>query len=523
MQPNRPTRLVTLGISTWLFAGAAWAQPAPKHASPNRPASSQPAPLRDAEDAPTPSKGKKDPWALAAKATELFGQGEYAKAEAILLEQLELQPDNFVVHYNLACARSMQGDAAGAMTRLKRAIELGFSDLRHLEKDPTLRAVRTLPEYAKIVEGWDKILEASRDANVGQAKTIFKRGYSDSRDEALRLVYLSAFDEKSVAQVRAEVSRLAAWANREVMPGALDAQEIAKDAWVVVILPNKGDFTKWAIASFGESAIRTTSAIGGSYQNDQKRLVSMDLGSTLRHEFFHVLHWRDMTRRGQQHAIWIMEGLCSLVEDYDLGNDGSLTPATSWRTNTVKRLASMAKLMPIEDLAKMPQSKFTGARPLANYALARSVFLYLYQEGKLKDWYHVYTTDRDAGYRADATGIKAMEAVFEKSIADINKDFRAWVKALPAVAEEIQRGMASLGIEVETGDGDGLVVTGGPRRPGLELRPGDVITAIDGKPVREMAELVRVLGGYEPDANVAISYRRGRLHKETTITLVTKR
>lgn len=182
----------------------------------------------------------------------------------MLLEQLELQPDNFVVHYNLACARSMQGDAAGAMTRLKRAIELGFSDLRHLEKDPTLRAVRQLPEYADLVAGWNRVLDGSCDANLAQAKTIFKKGYRETRDETLRLAYLSAFDDKSAQQVRDEVTRLAAWADREVMPGATDEQALAKDAWVVVVLPTRGDFTKWAVSVFGEGAIRTTSAIGGS-------------------------------------------------------------------------------------------------------------------------------------------------------------------------------------------------------------------------------------------------------------------
>lgn len=463
-----------------------------------------------------------DPYELGAQAMRLFEQGEYAAAEGVLLRQLDLQPTNFVVHYNLACCRSMLGDAEGGLARLDKAIELGFVDLRHLKTDPTLRAVRATPRYAELEKRWPEILDAARDDNVERTRKIFRKGYADSRDERLRLVYLSAFDEQSGRQVREEVARLAAWAESSVMPGILDEKEVALDAWVVVVLPTKPDFTRWAVSVFGAGAVQATSAIGGSYQHDNKRLVSMDLGPTLRHEFFHVLHWRDMTRRGQMHAIWIMEGLCSLVEDYDNAGD-SIDPASSWRTNAVKRLASTGRLAGIDEIAALTQAKFTGSRPLANYAIARTFFLYLSRRDKLRDWYRVYTTDHERGYDADASGVRAVEAVLEKPIAQVNRDFRAWVKEQPAVPEEIQRGMASLGVEVEAGSGDGPVIVATGRVAADGLRKGDILTAIDGKPVRDLAELVRILSGYRPGERVEVSVRRGKLHQDATVELTAKR
>ena len=58
--------------------------------------------------------------------------------------------------------------------------------------------------------------------------------------------------------------------------------------------------------------------------------------------------------------------------------------------------------------------------------------------------------------------------------------------------------------------------------PKIDLRKVDIITAIDGKPVRDIAELVRVLGGYVPGQPVELTYRRGKIQGTTTITLVPK-
>jgi S1-C subfamily serine protease len=137
--------------------------------------------------------------------------------------------------------------------------------------------------------------------------------------------------------------------------------------------------------------------------------------------------------------------------------------------------------------------------------------------GKLKEWYTEYTST----YREDPTGIKAMERVLGRTIKDINKDYKAWVRALPEVPEQITRGMASLGLEIEAGSGEGPVVAslGRGRR---DLKLGDIITSIDNRPTRDIAELVRVLGSCKPGQTVEVGFRRGKIYGTVMVELVAK-
>ena len=477
-------------------------------------------PSAKARKEPTGKDASEKAAELASESTKAFLAGDLAKAEELLKQQLKLQPKNFVVFYNLACCRAMQHDVAGGCDYLTKAIENGFCDLRQLERDHTLDPLRGEQRFRDILNNWPAILEARREANLKGTEDLFKRGYANSRDERLKLAYRSAFDENSSTAAKAELTKLAEWGDANLIPGLLDKGQMERDAWVVVVLPNRQDFMKWVVAAYGPEAVGQLSMIAGAYEHDQKRLVSMDLGATLRHEFFHVLHWRDMTRRGQMHPIWIMEGLCSLVEDYDTDKDGNLHPSPSWRSNIVKRLEKLGKLSPIEDVAKLSPLGFSGTRPLANYAQSRTFFLYLCDQGKLKDWYVEYT----GNYREDPSGVKAIEKTLGKPIKDVNKDYRAWVRALAMVPEEIKPGMASLGLEIDAGNGEGPVVMGldrrGQGRPDLKL--SDIITSIDHRATRDIAELVRVLSAYKPGDTVEVGYRRGKLYQTTSVTLVAR-
>lgn len=466
--------------------------------------------------APGPSAAE-----LHAETGRAFGRGDYAAAEAALRRLAEIEPDNFVVHYNLACALAMQGDAAGAGESLKRAVEKGFVDYYHLTRDGHLARAREGEAYRALVEHWPRILEAHLEANLELARTFFGPKLSVTREERLRVAYASAFDPGSFESARAELERLYDWGIAEVFTDLADESKAPYDAWVVVVLPDRRGFLKWAVAEYGQSAVTGLSGIGGAYDHDAKRLVAQDLGGTLRHEFFHILHWRSATRLGQAHPVWIQEGLCSLVEDFEVGGDGSLRPTPSWRTNTVKRLLSAGKLPRIEQLASMPRERFTGVRPLSNYAQARAVFLYLWERGKLGAWYRAYTE----GYREDPTGVAALVEVLGMSAAEIEEDYRGWVRALPEVAEQIRPGMAGLGAEVDAGAGDGPVIASLDRRSPARaagLRAGDVITSIDGKPTRDLNELVRVLGEYEVGDEVEVGYRRRARHGVATVTLTTR-
>jgi len=473
---------------------------------------------------------------------------DYPAAERLLKEQLALE-ETFITLYNLACVRALQGDAKDAYTFLERSIDKGFITRSEMEADPMLESVRLLPEYKALLDRWAAKIDAHKERGLRLAREQFPDAKQSAIDEHLRLTYANAFHENSFEAARAELTKLSAWAEESVFPDLFEPQTSRDDAWVVVILPSQKDFKTWAVRMFGPEIMQGFSTVGGSYSNDEKRLVAQDLGPTLRHEFFHVLHWRSMTRLNQRHPTWVQEGLCSLVEDYDV-IDGKLSPSTSWRTNTVQRMKSANVLLPIRQLVTRTSDHFRGQRRMGMYAQSRAVFLYLWQKGKLKDWYARYTRE----YAEDPSGLLSLERTVGMKAEEFDKDFRKWAATLEMVPEEMKPGMATLGVEVDTGTGEGPVVLSFQKRPpspaqgpivrkpesspsgskpapnsanptGNEdnkadrLQPGDVITSINGQPVRDLPELLRRMGQLKPGQVVPITIRRVKLIKTIDTTL----
>lgn len=444
---------------------------------------------------------------------------DYAKAERILLKLADLQPDNFVPQYNLACAQALQGKTDAGALSLVKAVERGFSDIRYLRDDTSLNAVRSNPVYVRLIEQWPDILVQRRDADIQFNSQLFADKYTNTEIPELRVIVRSAFSEQATAGAIEQIRSVAKWADT-VMPGTLDPGLLEEDPWIVVVLPNRTDFTRWVRIVYGQDAINGTSMIGGAYQHDLRRLVSIDLASTLRHEFMHVLHWRAMSRLGQRHPIWIMEGLAALPEDCNLGADGMLVPTTSWRTNTIKNMDRVNAIAPLKTLASMPQSRFGGTRPLANYAQSRAFFLYLSERGRLGQWFRAYTKDFDS----DPTGVDAAAASLNLTVHDLERDFRMWIRSLEPVPSDFADGMPSLGAKIEAGSGDGPVVRSQRRIPASDgsdgLRLGDVIMSVNNRPTPEMAELVRVLSQLKVGDEVEVEIRRGKLNLTPKMKLI---
>lgn len=485
----------------------------------------QPAPT----PAPTPTQSGESTYEramrLQSRAFAALNASAYDEAIKALNEQATLQPSNHVVYYNLACAHARAGNRADAIANLRRSIELGFIDRRQLTTDPDLEAIRTEPDYRAIVDNWSAIVKARAEANLERTREIYGPGYIYEIDEARRLMFATAHDQQSLDIARKELAMLWDWGLAEVFldlrADAASTPEAARpeDPWVTVILPDRADFEKWMFATYGPAARNNFSGIGGAYDHDRKQLVAQDLGGTLRHEFFHVLHWRSTTRARQMHPIWVQEGLCSLVEDYDVVNQ-RVVPVPSWRTNTVKRLLSGGRLTPIKELASIPRELFgAGGRTMARYAESRAFFLFLYQQNALGAWYAHFL----AHYNEDPTGYGSILATLATDDAGLERRYRAWVKDLPSIPEAGGReGRAGLGVDIDMGSGDGPVVTAVVSRTARQsaLRAGDVIYAVNGRPTREVMELVRVLGSYAPGERVTLSLRRGSRHLTTDIPLV---
>jgi hypothetical protein len=469
---------------------------------------------------------------LGREARRAGASGDLARARTLFRSQIELAPGDFQARYNLARVEAALGDPAEGLAQLRAATEHGFDDLRRLRRDPMMASVRALEGGAALEASWGETLAAQLERNLAASARFAPEGSRIVRDPDLRIAILTSWDPRIVAQAREELTTLAAWAEGGVFPGLSDVKERELDPWVVVVLPDKAGFERWQTWYFGGRPMGAGSyaSVGGAYDQDTKRLVARDLGSTLRHEFMHVLHWRACSRVGQSHPVWLQEGLCSLVEDYDIVG-GKLRPAPSYRTNTAKRLAKIGGLLPIATLTSMERDRFLGTRPMASYAQARTLFLFLAESQKLDAWYGAFVeafgkAPGDAGSAAAA----AFESAFGMAMAEVEKSYRAFVRSLPDVPEQIASGGASLGVEVETGSGDGPVVVSIRRTDGVGLRVGDIIQAIDGKPTRDTPELVRVLsaplgglaGGYSPGDSVTVRVRRGGTLLEIPLALVAR-
>ncbi len=483
-------------LAACLLASTALAQPADRAAEPR--------PLTPAQ--------------LESRAIAAVQAGDLDRAESLFQQHAEHDPASFTPWYNLAAIASLRGDLSAAEQRLTRALALGFSDIRALRADPHMAALRTTQLFKDLDARWPEVLKARRESDLTAARQLVGRLHETRPLDRWKIDLLSSHDPTATDEAAAEIERLAVWITDAVFTNLKPTDAFDEDPWAAVVLPDREGFGRWTLATFGPGASRGYSAIGGAYDHNRHRLVAQDLGATLRHELIHVLHWRDMSRLGQHHAAWIQEGLASLVEDYDI-HDGALTPVPSWRTNIVKRLHHARRLTPLEELAATPLDRLSTNRPLAQYAQSRAVMLFLLDQGKLTDFYRRYTETFDA----DPTGMAALRDTL--SLPDQNaleQAYQSWLTALPMIPETGSELAATLGIEIENGDGTGVRVTGLPagarQRTGLSV--GSFITAVNNRPTRDLHELIRVLADYAPGDTITLSHRRGRLHHTNEVTLL---
>jgi hypothetical protein len=457
---------------------------------------------------------------LSKAAEEAVDRSDFPAAEAALRELTKIDAENFVPWYNLACALSMQGRTLEAGPALEKAIELGFTDLRQLRTDPHLANLRRTDNYRRLAASWNRVLAANVENRIENSRTTYGERYTYEKDDKLRLAYAAAYNDESFARAKEELARIARWWDEAVLPPMADAdspeKSLAPPAWVLIVLPTKEDYAQWAMPRYGDAWIR----IPGTYSHDEKTLRSIDMGSTLRHEFSHVLHWRHMDQVGQRHQPWVQEGLCSLAEDIDTRPDGTLVPIPSYRTNQAKRLVKSGRITPWKQLFELDHEDFVNPRPMAYYAQGRAIFLWLHTKGKLRDWYTYYVKNFDE----DPSGARAFELTFNKPLKDVEREFRSWASRVPDVPENFRVGGAVFPFALADSL-DGVAVDSIPsnRRKAGDLRVRDVIVAINGQAVRDLGEIVRLLAELDPGDTVTIEYRRAGVTRTTTVMLVANR
>ena len=69
----------------------------------------------------------------------------------------QLEPQNPLVFYNLACSLSLAGKLDEAAQAVESALDLGYRDFKWMARDPDLKALRKHPHYTRLREKMRRI------------------------------------------------------------------------------------------------------------------------------------------------------------------------------------------------------------------------------------------------------------------------------------------------------------------------------------------------------------------------------
>jgi hypothetical protein len=186
----------------------------------------------------------------------------------------------------------------------------------------------------------------------------------------------------------------------------------------------------WIPDAEERSAALVDEHVDGNYKHNSGLLIAADAGMSLRHEIVHVFHHAHMDRLGQQHPMWIMEGLACLFEEFAPGesDDGVIEFQPNERRNIAKGMLREGALVPWDRFFALSDAEF-NAEPAWHYAQARSVFEFLADESRLATWYRTYVEHFDA----DQTGARAFELAFDQPMPDTELRWRAWLERKPTI------------------------------------------------------------------------------------------
>ncbi len=423
---------------------------------------------------------------------DAFDRGDYARAAELLESQLKQAPHDPNNWYNLACAHCQLKNYDAAASDLLKAFKAGFRDIEHMRRDPDLSGLRDHPSFKAILEQADRLAASNSKTAVERWKQQYgSENYRYESDEKRRINYATALDETSHKEMREMLER----EEDQLTKTIFDAPP---SYYVLIAIPTPDDADKF---------FNGQDSIGGMYQHSVRRLVARDIGSSLRHEFVHAMHFGDMERRGQAQPLWIQEGLAALYEDYEVQPDGSFKFLPNDRQIVAKARARAGSLSKWKDLMAMTGEQFMD-RAQQNYPQVRSIFEYLADQDKLVEWYHTYTKH----FEEDRSGFKAFEIVFGKPIAEVEHAWRVWLMKQPAINLQIRPNDAALGISShENLSNDGVLITQivpGSAAARSRLRKGDTIVAVDGKSTRTLVELRKVIASKQVGDEVEVKARR---------------
>jgi tetratricopeptide (TPR) repeat protein len=104
---------------------------------------------------------ERDPFyvdALRVQANNLAAKGQFARALQIDRRLVRLAPDSAIEWYNLACSYTVLGMVEPAFSALQRSLELGYSFIARLRRDPDLKVLRRDPRFARLLRRFDLLV-----------------------------------------------------------------------------------------------------------------------------------------------------------------------------------------------------------------------------------------------------------------------------------------------------------------------------------------------------------------------------
>lgn len=411
------------------------------------------------------------------KARRLAQRGSVDEALAAYAELLEVDPEDPLAHVEVGALRARQGDAVQAVASLRRAVLSGFADLERLKADERLKAVHDAPGFKQLLAQRTGLLRlAARKAPTRQARLLRARGatadYRDVRDEARQFVWLHAFDEAAFAAVRGEVEAFVDAARRAALTKAPE-----------------GPLTLILLAAQDRAAGET----GYDPTTHTLTLAPLPFGAfarapQARRELARALHAADRQARQQAHPAWLEEGLADLLAAATVEGE-RLTPRLAARVESLKDAPPLAELL------SDARRRGLAARALLHLVAVRGAL--------------------GAFYERVGAGAPLEAALAEAVGADAEQAWRAWLadQAAPALpftglaTAATPRGLRATYVQAESG----------AARAGV--MEGDVVTAVDGAPVRSEADLDEVLALRAVGQEVEVDLLRGEQPARVRLTL----
>ncbi len=335
----------------------------------------------------------------------LRAQDDHAAAE-LIERHIELHPTDSVMLYNAACVQCRLGALERGAAYFIKAVKSGFDDISHARRDPDLRALRGHPVFRAIVDA-----RAAADEMLARRRMeVWRRQFGDTGyryevDTARRLIFISSLDDTRHADMRGMLERLTDHLEQTLFSGTRNH--------VLVIIPNRQD----------AAGLLRRKHVTGLYNHRRRELVTLGHPRAVRHELAHAIHHGHMDAVGQDHPLWIQEGLASLYENYEILDDGTVRFLRNDRSEQLQTLAANEWLMTWAELVAL-QPAAMREEAFRVYPQLRSVMRFIADEGHLQSWYRSYVE----GFDSDPTGVRALELAFGLPIELVEAAWRRWLR-----------------------------------------------------------------------------------------------